>query len=140
MTGMLAFQRHNNETINMADILIFFVSRLLTSILKETALSRYELVRGRARDEGNFVMSVEGAALQLLRAYQISPAQLMTLLQPLNNNLPTTEAEFRQLQDRMRRIGHAMEHASNNVAQSLRGNHEARQGAYTALQLSLIHI
>ena len=80
MTEMLAFERHPNEPIN-------------------TVLSRYELVRCRARDEGNFVMSVEGAALQLLRACQISPAQLMTLLQPLNNNLPVTEVEFRQLQD-----------------------------------------
>ena len=79
-------------------------------------------------------MSVEGAALQLLRACQVSPSQLMTLLQPLNNNLPTTEVDFRQLQDRMRRIGHVMEHAPNNVAQSLRGNQEARQGAYAALQ------
>ena len=115
MTEMLAFTRHPQENINQV-------------------LSRYELVRGRARDEGNFVMSVEGAALQLLRACHCSPAQLMTLLQPLNNNLPTTEAEFRQLQDRMRRIGHVLEHAPNNVAQSLRGNQEARQGAYAALQ------
>ena len=79
-------------------------------------------------------MSVEGAALQLLRACHVNPSQLMTLLQPLNNHLPTTEAEFRQLQDRMRRIGHVLEHAPNNVAQSLRGNQEARQGAYAALQ------
>ena len=115
MTEMLAFTRHPNESINMV-------------------LSRYDLVRGRARDEGNFVMSVEGAALQLLRACHVNPSQLRTLLQPLNNNLPRTEAEFRQLQDRMRRIYHVQERAPNNIAQSLHGNREARQGAYAAFQ------
>ena len=115
MTEMLAFTRHRGETIN-------------------DVLSRYELVRGRARDEGNFVMSVEGAALQLLRACGCNSAQFMTLLQPFDNHLPGTEAQFRELQERMRRIGHVMEHAPNNVAQSLQGNREARAGAYMQVQ------
>ena len=75
-------------------------------------------------------MSVEGAALQLLRACSISPSQMMTLLQPLNNQMPSTEDEFRALQDRMRRIGRVIEHAPGNVGQSLAGNREARPGMY----------
>ena len=97
MAEMLTFQRHPGEPINMA-------------------LSRHELARSRARDEGNFVMPIEGAALQLLRTCQVSPAQLMMLLQPLNNSVPATEIELRQLQDRMSRIGHVIEYIPTNVA------------------------
>ena len=114
MTEMLGFVRHRDESINQV-------------------LSRFELVRGRAREDGQFVMSVSGSALQLLRACHISSEQMMTLLQPLNNRLPTTEADFRALQDRMRRIGHVLEHSPNNIGQSLAGNHEARAGAYLQL-------
>ena len=119
MTEMLAFQRRRNETINQV-------------------LSRYEVVRSRARDEGNFVMSVEGSALQLLRACHVSSSQMVTLLQPFNNQLPNTEAQFRALQEHMRRIGHILEHAPNNVAQSLAGNREANRGAYHAMQQSAL--
>jgi len=115
MTELLGFVRHQNETINQV-------------------LARYELVRGRARNEGQFVMSVEGSAMQLMRACHVTPSQMMTLLQPFNHNLPATEAEFRQLQSTMRRIGHVLEHSPNNVGQSLGGNREARPGAYAIMQ------
>ena len=84
MTEMLAFRRHPNENINML-------------------LSRYELVRGRARNEGAVVVSVEGCALQLLKACNVSPTQMMNLLQPFNHQLPHTEEQFQQLQNTMRR-------------------------------------
>ena len=115
MTEMLAFSRHPQETINMV-------------------LSRFELVRGRARGEGQFVMSIEGSALQLMRACHVSPPQMLNLLQPFNHQLPHTEEEFRQLQQTMRRIGHILERSPNNVGQALGGNREARRGQYMALQ------
>ena len=63
MTEMLAFARRPGESIN-------------------ALLSRYEIVRMRAATEGQFVMSVEGCALQLLRACNIHPQQLFLTLQP----------------------------------------------------------
>ena len=48
MTEMLAFSRRQGEDIN-------------------ALLTRYEVVRQRAANEGRFVMSVEGSALQILR-------------------------------------------------------------------------
>ena len=49
MTEMLAFARSPHESIN-------------------SLLSRYEVVRSRVAAEGQFVMSIEGCSLQLLRA------------------------------------------------------------------------
>ena len=73
MTEMLAFQRLPNEGIN-------------------AILMRYEICRTRAANEGNFVMSMEGCALQLLRACNVSPQQFMTFLQPTGGRLPTNES------------------------------------------------
>jgi len=112
MTEMLSFARRPNESIN-------------------AVLSRYELVRGRARNEGMFVMTVPGCALQLLKALNIDGQQLIPLLQPFNYSLPATEEEFVRLQDTIRRIGHVMENTLNNIGQALRhGNQPARQGEY----------
>ena len=61
MTEMLAFHRKSGETIN-------------------ALLARYEVVRQRAAVEGQFVMSVEGCALQLLRACGIQAQHLFNLL------------------------------------------------------------
>ena len=47
MTEMLAFSRRSGESIN-------------------SMLARYEVVRQRAANEGHFVMSIEGCALQIL--------------------------------------------------------------------------
>ena len=57
MTEMLAFHRKSGETIN-------------------ALLARYEVVRQRAANEGHFVMSIEGCALQILKAAGFPWAQL----------------------------------------------------------------
>ena len=72
MTEMLAFTRRPGETIN-------------------ALLARYETVRQRAAMEGQFVMSTEGCALQLLRAVGIGTQHLLTLLQPFQGQLPQTD-------------------------------------------------
>eukprot|EP00969_Alexandrium_andersonii_P132173 5844837-Alexandrium_andersonii.AAC.1 len=47
-------------------------------------------------------MSHEGYALQLLRACNVSPTQMIQFLQPFQGRLPTTEQEFLVLQTHMR--------------------------------------
>ena len=115
MNEMLAFARRPGENINMI-------------------LSRYDLVRGRARNEGQFVMAVEGCAMQLLRACGTNPTQMMQLLQPLNYRLPNSEEEFTMMRDTMRRIGHVLEHSPNNIGQGLHGPTQARPGEYLTYQ------
>jgi hypothetical protein len=63
MTEMFAFTQRPGETIN-------------------ALLARYETVRQRAAIEGQFVMSIEGCSLQVLRACNIQSQHLFTLLQP----------------------------------------------------------
>ena len=66
MTDLLSFGRRNGEGINLV-------------------LTRYEIVRQRARAEGFFAMSAEGCALQLLRACGVSTNQMM---QVFNRSIP----------------------------------------------------
>ena len=103
MTEMLSFSRGPRESIN-------------------EVLTRYEIVRQRARLEGQFVMSTEGCALQLLRACGVNTTQLMQLLQPFGTNLPRNEQELSQMANSMRRMGHILENSPGNIASSLRGN------------------
>ena len=102
MTEMLAFSRRSGESIN-------------------ALLARYEVVRQRAFTEGNFVMSVEGCALQLLRACHIQPQHLLVLLQPFGGKLPTTDQEINNFTTQLRRFGHISEGAPGNIASALRG-------------------
>ena len=85
MTEMLAFARKPGGTIN-------------------ALLARYETVRQRAAMEGQFVMSTEGCALQLLRACGIGTQHLLTLLQPFQGQMPQTEQQFHQLCTQLRRF------------------------------------
>eukprot|EP00972_Heterocapsa_arctica_P068253 10083726-Heterocapsa_arctica.AAC.1 len=80
MTDVMSLSRKPNERIN-------------------DVLTRCEIVRQQARTEGRFVMSSEGCALQLLRAFGASAQQLMQLIQP-----------FSQMMDAMRRMEHILEY------------------------------
>jgi hypothetical protein len=113
MTEFLAFQRRSGESIS-------------------SVLARYDLVRNRARQEGNFDMNVEGNALQLLRATHTTETQMIEFLRPFNNVLPTTEEQLRTLIDNMRRTYRITEHAPNNLGQHLHGNRQAQPGSYYA--------
>ena len=116
MTELMAFHRHSGESVN-------------------ALLSRYEIVRQRAATEGQFVMSVEGCALQILRACNINPHQIILLLHPFGGRMPNNEAEFSQLCTALRRQGHIMEGVPGNVSTLLRGPmREARPGAYVTDQ------
>ena len=112
MTEMLAFSRRPGEGIN-------------------ALLARYETVRQRAALEGQFTMSVEGCALQILRACGISSQHLFTLLQPYGGQLPRNDAQFNSLCQQLRRHGYITEGAPGNIATSLHGPpRQARPGAY----------
>ena len=101
-------------------------------------LSRYETVRQRAALEGQFVMSVEGCAVQILRACGIGPQHLFTLLQPFQGQLPHTDQQFNQLCTQLRRYGHISENAPGNVASALHGQpRQARPGAYVAQETQM---
>ena len=60
----------------------------------------------------------------LLKVVGVSDSQLLQLLQPLDNQLPNTPQQYRELLQRIRRMAHVMEHRPNNIAQSLRRPHD----------------
>ena len=114
MTEMLAFARRSGESIN-------------------AMLARYEVVRQRAANEGHFVMSIEGCALQILRAAGIHAGQLTTLLHQFGGRLPINENEYQTMITQVRRQGHIQEHSPGNIATILQGPfRQARPGAYYA--------
>ena len=88
----------------------------------DTLISRFEITRQRARDEGGGAISLETAALLLLRACGVSAEQFQSLTQPFGYRLPTTEVEFNQLGHHLRRMGHIVERFPNNIAAGLRQN------------------
>ena len=102
MTEMLAFARRPGDNIN-------------------ALLARYEVVRQRAANEGHFVMSIEGCALQKLRAVGIHANQLTTLHHQFGGRLPTNEVEYQMLITQVRRQGHIQEAAPGNIAAILQG-------------------
>ena len=76
-------------------------------------------------------MSVEGCALQLLRAVGIGTQHMLTLLQPFRGQMPQTEAQFQELTTQLRMYGHISEGAPGNIASPLQGPfRQARPGAY----------
>ena len=106
MADLLSFGRRNGEGINQA-------------------LTRYGIVRQRARTEGLFVMSAEGCALQLRRACGVSTNQMMQVLQPFNTNLPANEQQLNAFFASMRRVGHITDNTLGNIGATL---HESRGG------------
>ena len=113
MTEMMAFARRPNESIN-------------------ALLSRHEVARQRAAAEGQFVMSIEGLSLHILRCCNVNSQQLIQFLQPFAGRLLTNEVQFRELTSSLRRVGHILEHTPSNIAQSLHNNRQSRPGQYWA--------
>jgi len=95
-------------------------------------LTRFEVVRHRATDIGNFDMSFEGISYMLLRACRVTDQQFIMLTQPTNGRLPNAEPEYRNLFGALRRLGHVLEHHQDNIAAGLRlkGSGKGNQGHY----------
>ena len=61
------------------------------------ALARYEAIRQRAALEGQFVISSESCALQLLRICDVRAHHFASLLQPFSGQLPQDDAQLQQM-------------------------------------------
>ena len=109
---LLSFNRRGNETV-------------------DTLISRFEIVRGRAQAAGGGAVSVETAALLLLRACGVSSEQFQTLTQPFGLRLPTTDPEFAQMTHHLRRLGHIVERFPNNIASGIRPAAQTHQAYVT---------
>ena len=105
LTELLSFQRRAGE---MADEL----------------LTRFDAVRMRAVQMGQLDISPQGLSWMLLKSVGVSDSQLLQLMQPLDNQLPNTPQQYRELLQRIRRMAHVMEQRPNNIAQSLRRPHD----------------
>ena len=76
-------------------------------------------------------MSIEGCALQILRAAGVHPNQLTMLLHQFGGRLPSTEAEYQALLMQVRHQGHIHEASPGNIATILQGPlRQARPNAY----------
>eukprot|EP00971_Amphidinium_carterae_P352996 6492791-Amphidinium_carterae.2 len=84
----------------------------------DEVLSRFEVLMSRASDEANFDVQPQAKAWMLLSGLQLPPEEWMHLLHPLNGKLPTTEAEFGQLLQFVRRRGRVHQHGSIALASS----------------------
>ena len=79
-------------------------------------LTRFEILRNRAVENGQFAMSFEGTSYMLLRACRVNDQQFLMLTQPTNRRLPNNEATCRNLFAALRRLGHVVEHQKDNIA------------------------
>ena len=87
----------------------------------DTILSRFDIVRQRARSDGGATVSIETASLILLRANGVNHQQFQQLTQPLGFRLPSNyEMEYLQLTHSIRRLGHIVESHRDNIASTLR--------------------
>ena len=66
----------------------------------------------------------------LLGSMGIGPQDLMALIAPFGNRLPTTERALQEMIGVIRRVKHITEHHPNNIAYSLGAPHEPRPGQY----------
>ena len=100
MADLLNFHRCNNES-------------------SDELLSRLDLIRMRAQEHGQMALSVQGVSFVLLRSVGVNDTQLLQLLQHFNGQYPNNDAQFRALQQGLRRMGHILEHHPGNIAQML---------------------
>ena len=86
MTEHMAFHRRPNETIS-------------------AMLTRLEVSRARAAQEGGLVMNVEATALQILRACGVRASDANHVLRDTQGELPQTEQQLNTLRMRLRTWG-----------------------------------
>ena len=104
--------------LRAAQDLLSFARRQGESI--DSLISRFDITRSLARQEGGGALSIETASLILLRSCGVSSEQFQTLTQPFGLRLPSTEPEYSQLCHHLRRMAHIVERHPNNIASGLR--------------------
>eukprot|EP00971_Amphidinium_carterae_P009267 182995-Amphidinium_carterae.1 len=82
----------------------------------DEVLSRFEVLMSRAADEANFVAQPQAKAWMLMSGLRLPPEEWMHLLHPLNGKLPTTDNEYTQLVQFIRRRGRVHQHGSIALA------------------------
>ena len=75
-------------------------------------------------------MSTEGHAMHLFRILGTQPPQIVEFLRPFGGLMPTTEAQFLQLQTVMRRTLRISEHTPGNIGEYLHHNSPTRTNTY----------
>ena len=75
MGDMLHFRRHEREGI-------------------ASTLTRFEVIRNRAASEGQFVMTIEGYAVMLMKECRLNKQHIHNLLLPWQGNFPSTEEQL----------------------------------------------
>ncbi|CAE7258960.1 unnamed protein product [Symbiodinium natans] len=98
---LLSFSRRQGETI-------------------DALISRFDITRQMAHREGGGAISIETAALILLRACAVTSEQFQTLTQPFGLRLPMSDPESQQMCHHLRRLAHIVERHPNNIASGLR--------------------
>ena len=86
MAELMGFSRMNNESI-------------------DSCLTRFDVLRSRAIQQGGFAMSVTSLSWLLLNGLRLRPEQWDRLLLAHDGEFPNTDAGFQQLLDRIRRVG-----------------------------------
>ena len=110
------------EEVRMSSLtdLFHFKRNVTTNEKVDELIARFELVRQRAHDQGQLTISIPGLCWLLLKALDVTDSQLMQLLARTDGRMPVTQEEFAALKLQLRRMGHILEHAPNNIANALR--------------------
>ena len=104
MTALVAFKRRPGEPIDQA-------------------LARFDLLRHRAANEGNYDPGPAASSWMLLNALGIPPAQWAQFLAPSGGPLPTTPMEVNNMLTLIRRQGHLYE--SQGLPSAASSSHRA---------------
>ena len=83
----------------------------------DTMLTRWEVVMQRARTRAGIAIQPHHAAWMLLLALRIPGEYWVHVLTPFQGQLPTTEQQYRQFVEYLKRFGHLAESGSHNIMQ-----------------------
>ena len=83
----------------------------------DTVLTRFEVIVQRARTRANVPLQNQHAAWMLLLALRIPTEYWVHLLTPFRGALPTTDQEYRQFLEYVKRFGHLAEAGNYSIAQ-----------------------
>ena len=89
----------------------------------DTVLTRFEVIVQRARTRARIPLQNTHAAWMLMLALRIPTEYWVHLLTPFRGALPTTDMEYRQFIEYVRRFGHLAEAGNYSIAQGVTTGH-----------------
>ena len=75
----------------------------------DQCLTRFDVLRHRAQQRAGLNMTPQGLSWLLLNGFKLRPDMWDRILAANDGHLPDTEQQFRQMLERMRRLGHLLE-------------------------------